>query len=102
MLFITVYRTITKINAAVCDHFIICHADSNIQVNAIADSVQKRVKEQLNIKIGHREGMENAMWVLLDYYDIVVHIFQKEIREYYKLEELWGDAEISRIEESFN
>jgi ribosome-associated protein len=56
----------------------------------------------LNLKIGHREGMENAMWVLLDYYDIVVHIFQKEIREYYKLEELWGDAKISRIEESFN
>ena len=93
---------LAKIKSTICDHFIICHADSNIQVNAIADSVQKRVKEQLNIKIGHREGMENAMWVLLDYYDIVVHIFQKEIREYYKLEELWGDAEISRIEESFN
>ena len=93
---------LTKINSTICDHFIICHADSNTQVNAIADSVEKKVKERLNLKTGHREGMENAMWVLLDYYDIIVHIFQKEIREYYKLEELWGDARISRIEESFN
>jgi len=92
---------LTKIKSTICDHFIICHADSNVQVNAIADSVQKRVKEQLDLNIGHREGIENATWVLLDYYDIVVHIFQRETREYYRLEELWGDARISRIEESF-
>ncbi len=92
---------LTKIRSTICDHFIICHADSNVQVNAIADSVQKRVKEQLDLNIGHREGIENATWVLLDYYDIVVHIFQRETREYYRLEELWGDARISRIEESF-
>ena len=93
---------LTRIKSTICDHFIICHADSNIQVNAIADSVEKRIKENLNILVGHREGLENAMWVLLDYYDIVVHIFQRETREYYKLEELWGDASISRVEESFN
>jgi ribosome-associated protein len=92
---------LTKIKSTVCDHFVICHADSNIQVNSIADSVEKKVHEQLKIHVGHREGLENAMWVLLDYYDIVVHIFQKETREYYRLEELWGDAKISRVEESF-
>lgn len=93
---------LTKIRSTICDHFIICHADSTTQVNAIADSVEKRVKEQVKITVGHREGLENAIWILLDYYDIVVHIFQKETREYYRLEELWGDARISRIEESFN
>lgn len=92
---------LAKIKSTLCDHFIICHADSSTQVNAIADSVEKRVKEQLNINIGHREGVENAMWILLDFYDIVVHIFQGKIREYYRLEELWGDAKIKRIEESF-
>jgi len=93
---------LTKINCSICDHFIICHADSNIQVSAIADSIEKKVQENLKQKVGHREGLENAMWVLLDFNDIVVHVFQKEVRKYYKLEELWGDARISRVEESFN
>lgn len=92
---------LTKINSIICDHFIICHAESRTQVNAIADSVEDKVFENAKIKVGHREGMENAMWILLDYFDVVVHIFQKEARNYYKLEELWGDANISRVEESF-
>jgi ribosome-associated protein len=92
---------LSKINSALCDHFIICHADSNTQVSAIADSIEKKVREELKLKIGHREGSENAMWILLDFYDIVVHVFQKEVRNYYRLEELWGDAKISKIEESF-
>jgi ribosome-associated protein len=93
---------LTKINSPVCDHFVICHADSGTQVSAIADSVEKRVKEKLKVKVGHREGMENASWILLDYMDIVVHIFRTEMRNYYRLEELWGDASLSRVEESFN
>jgi ribosome-associated protein len=92
---------LSKINSSICDHFIICHADSNTQVTAIADSIEKRVRDSLKEKVGHREGLENAMWVLLDYHDIVVHIFQKEVRGYYQLEELWGDAKISKIEESY-
>jgi ribosome-associated protein len=92
---------LTKIRSTICDHFVICHADSTTQVNAIADSIEKRVKEKLKIRVGHREGVENAVWILLDYHDIVVHIFQKETRDYYRLEELWGDARISRVEESF-
>ncbi len=90
-----------KVHNAFCDHFVICHADSGTQVNAIADSVEKRVKEHLNERVGHREGMENATWILLDYNNIIVHIFQTQIREYYKLEDLWGDARINRIEENY-
>ena len=93
---------LTKINSTICDHFVICHAESNTQVSAIADSVEKEVKDNLKVKVRHREGMENATWVLLDYSDVIVHIFQKDVREYYKLEELWGDAGLSRVEESYN
>jgi len=93
---------LSKINSSICDHFIICHAESNTQVAAIADSIEKHVRENLNEKVGHREGLENALWILLDYHDIVVHIFQREVRNYYQLEELWGDAKILKIEESYN
>lgn len=89
---------LTKINNSFCDHFVICHGNSNTQVNAIADSIEKKVKENLNQKVVHREGMENATWILLDYSNIVVHIFQEEIRNYYRLEELWGDANIKYID----
>ncbi len=85
-----------KVQNAICDHFIICHGDSNTQVNAIADSIEDRVQKNLNQRASHKEGLENAIWVLLDYYDIVVHVFQKEYRDYYRLEELWGDALIKK------
>ena len=85
------------IENAVCDNFIICHGDSNTQVNAIADSIEEKIKKNLREEVGHREGLANAQWVLLDYSNIVVHIFQKEYRDYYKLEELWGDAVITKI-----
>jgi ribosome-associated protein len=81
-------------------NFIICHAESNTQVNAIADSIEKKVMENLNQKVNHREGLENAMWVLLDFTDIIVHVFQKEYRDYYRLEELWGDARLIKIEDN--
>lgn len=91
-----------KVENAFCGTFIICHADSNTQVGAIADSIEKKVKEELNVRVHHREGMDNSIWILLDYSDVLVHVFQREYREYYKLEELWGDARQTRIEESFN
>lgn len=93
---------LAKVENSICDHFVICHANSNTQVNAIADSVEKKVKQNLNQKVNHREGMENAMWVLLDYNDIIVHIFQEEFRNYYRLEELWGDAHITQIDKNFH
>ncbi|MBN1413498.1 MAG: ribosome silencing factor [Bacteroidales bacterium] len=88
-----------KLGYAMCDNFIICHGDSTTQVSAIAESVEDKVKEQTGIRITHREGIENAQWVLLDYGSIIVHIFVKGAREYYKLEDLWGDADITVIKD---
>jgi ribosome-associated protein len=80
-----------------CDNFIICHGESATQVKAIAESVEEKLEDQLKLKVTHREGLENARWILLDYGSAVVHIFLKEAREYYKLEDLWGDADITMI-----
>jgi ribosome-associated protein len=88
-----------RLNYSICDNFVICHGDSRTQVNAIADAIEEKVKKVLNIKAGHIEGKQNAQWVLIDFIYIVVHIFQKEFRDYYKLEELWGDADIIKIDD---
>ena len=85
------------IDNSVCDYFIICNGTSNTQVNAIVNSVQKTVSKEIKDKPWHVEGMENAEWVLMDYVNIVVHVFQKNIREYYNIESLWGDAKITTI-----
>src|SRR5690606_1012501 len=86
-----------EIENTVCDYFIICNGNSNTQVNAIVNSVQKTVSKELKDKPWHVEGSDNAEWVLMDYVDIVVHVFQKHIREYYNIESLWGDAKITTI-----
>ncbi|MGX7668509.1 ribosome silencing factor [Flavobacterium pedocola] len=86
------------IDNTVCDYFVICNGNSNTQVNAIANSVQKVVSKELKDKPWHVEGSENAEWILMDYVSIVVHVFQKHIREYYNIESLWGDAKITSIE----
>ncbi len=91
---------LTVLENSFCQFFVICHGNSNIQVSAIAESVEERVREDLRVKVWHREGLENAQWVLLDYGDVVVHIFQQEFREFYNLEELWADANIAYIEEN--
>ena len=75
-----------------CDHFIICHGDSSTQVEAIARSVDKFTRERADEKPWHTEGQENGGWILLDFVDVVVHIFLKERRAYYGLEQLWADA----------
>ncbi|MBC7495163.1 MAG: ribosome silencing factor [Flavobacterium sp.] len=85
------------IETAVCDYFVICNGTSNTQVNAIVNSIQKVVSKELKDKPWHVEGTDNAEWVLMDYVSIVVHVFQKEIREYYNIEGLWGDAKITKI-----
>jgi ribosome-associated protein len=76
----------------VCDHFIICHGDSDTQIHAIAGSVEKFARERAEEKPWHTEGQESKGWVLLDYVDVVVHIFHKSKRDYYGLEQLWSDA----------
>lgn len=83
---------------AICQNFIICHGDSNVQVEALANSVEKQTREQLKEKPMHREGVANAEWIILDYFDVVVHIFRKETRAFYDLEKLWADAAITEID----
>tara|TARA_B100000902_G_scaffold388938_1_gene435332 strand:- start:653 stop:1036 length:384 start_codon:yes stop_codon:yes gene_type:complete len=89
-----------EIENTVCDYFIICNGTSNTQVNAIVNSVQKLVSKTLREKPWHVEGSNNAEWVLLDYVDVVVHVFQKQIREFYNIEGLWGDATSLKINTS--
>jgi len=89
-----------EIENTVCDYFIVCEGNSNTQVNAISGSIQKNVSKTIKDKPWHVEGESNAEWILLDYVNVVVHIFQKQIREYYDIESLWGDAKITTIEAS--
>jgi ribosome-associated protein len=86
---------LTGIENSVADFFVICDADSKTHVEAIADSVDEVVQKTTNERPFHAEGFENAEWILMDYINVVVHVFQKEIRDYYNLEALWADAEIT-------
>ena len=86
-----------EIENTVCDYFIICSGNSNTQVNAISGSVQKKVSKELKDKPWHIEGQNNSEWVLMDYVNVVVHVFQKHVREFYDIESLWGDAKIIAI-----
>ncbi len=88
-----------NIENTVCDYFIICDGTSNTQVSAISGSIQKSVSKKIKEKPWHIEGESNAEWILMDYVNVVVHIFQKSTREYYNLEELWGDAKITNFTE---
>ena len=85
-----------KINNTVCRFFIICTGTSNTHVSAITSSIKKNISKELKEKPYSMEGLENQEWVLIDYVDVVVHIFQQNIREFYDIENLWGDAKISR------
>lgn len=86
-----------EIDNTVCDYFVICSGNSNTQVNAISGAVQKNVSKELKDKPWHVEGQNNAEWILMDYVNVVVHIFQKHVREFYDIESLWGDAKITQI-----
>ena len=80
-----------------CDFFIVCSGNSNTQVKSISGAVQKVVGKEAQEKAWHVEGEANAEWVLIDYVNVVVHVFQKQIREFYDIEGLWGDANITKI-----
>ena len=88
-----------KPGASICDHFVICNADSSTQVAAIADYVEERMYLQCRRKPRRSQGKENAFWVIIDYEDIVVHIFQTIYRSFYRLEELWADADVKHYTE---
>ena len=84
--------------SSVSDFFIIATGTSNVHLKAIADEIREKLKKEKNITPWHLEGFEAQKWILLDYVDIVVHIFDSETRSYYSLEKLWDDAAIRRIE----
>lgn len=90
-----------EIENTVCDYFVICNGTSNTQVNALVGSIQKTVSKAIKDKPWHVEGSENGEWVLIDYVNVVVHVFQKHIREYYDIEGLWGDAKVTSIETAY-
>ena len=85
--------------SGIADRFIICSADSDIQVKAIADEVEDKLKED-GIRNFHKEGYQTLKWVIIDYFDVVVHVFKYDARNYYNLEKFWGDAPTEIIEES--
>lgn len=83
---------LSEIENTFCKYFVICTGNSNTHVSSIAALIERKVKENLHTRPWHVEGTENAQWVLMDYTDTIVHIFQKEYRSFYDLESLWGDA----------
>ncbi|HYG40742.1 MAG TPA: ribosome silencing factor [Cytophagales bacterium] len=89
-----------NIKNSIADYFIICSGNSDNQVDAITDSVEEVVYKGINQDPWHKEGKENKEWILLDYVNVVAHIFKKERREFYSLEDLWGDAAIVHVEDS--
>jgi len=88
-----------KIEEAPTDYFIICEGESTTQIKAISDSIHKKVFEELGIKSNHREGINESKWILVDYFDTIVHVFYPETRKYYDLEDLWSDAEVKHYED---
>lgn len=82
----------------VTDYFVVCDADSNTHVNSIADSVEEIVEKIAKEKAYHSEGHQNGEWILIDYINVVAHVFLREAREHYNIEGLWGDAEITQVE----
>jgi len=83
-----------NINSSVADYFVICHADSATQVKAIANSVEEEIYKAVQQDPWRKEGLEYGEWILLDYVDVVIHIFRTDKREFYGVEDLWGDAEV--------
>ena len=84
-----------KLDEAPTDYFIICEGESNTQVKAISENIHLRLKKEAGQSASHVEGKENSQWVCMDYFTTVVHVFYKEARKFYELEELWNDADFT-------
>jgi ribosome-associated protein len=89
-----------KLNNSICQFFVICHGTSNTHVSSIAQSVEKEMKEAIGEYAYRKEGYSNSEWVLLDFSNVVVHVFQEHIRHFYNIEELWADAQTTEIPEA--
>ncbi|WP_010663361.1 ribosome silencing factor [Marinilabilia salmonicolor] len=90
-----------NIENMIAEFFVICEGESNVHVDAVSDSVEEIVRRDAGEKPFHVEGKQNAEWVLIDYMNVVVHVFQKQVRNYYSLEDLWADAGRKDIEDLF-
>ena len=86
-----------RIENCFCSFFVICHGTSGTHIAGLTDAVEEKVREDLDERPFHIEGLNAAQWVVVDYGDIVVHIFEKELRDYYQLEDFWADAQITEI-----
>jgi len=89
-----------KLENRITDYFVICHAPSTSQVSALSDSVEDTVRNGTGEKPLHLEGLDNCYWVLVDYGNIIVHVFLEEYRNFYSLESLWADAKIEKMEDT--
>jgi ribosome-associated protein len=89
-----------KLENRITDYFVICHANSGTQVDSISYSVEDTVRKETGEKPLHREGLENCFWVLIDYGNVIVHVFQEEYRNFYSLESLWADANVVKMEDN--
>jgi ribosome-associated protein len=87
-----------NLSHAVADFFVVCHGNSHTQAQAIARRIEEETEKVLNQSVWHREGVQNAEWILLDYVDIVVHVFYRDARPFYGLEDLWADAKVEAYE----
>ncbi len=90
---------LSGIDGAICQRFVVCQAESTVQVGAIAAGVEELTIKELNEKPWRVQGTDNCLWVALDYVDVMVHVFQSQMRDYYRLEELWADAPATEYKE---
>lgn len=95
-----VIMDLRQVKHAIADYFIICSGNSDTQIDAISDSIEEQIHKRSKQNPWKREGRQNKEWILLDYVDVVAHVFNKDKRTFYGLEELWGDAKITRVEEN--
>ena len=94
-----VVMDLRNVKNAICDYFVICSGNSDTQIDAISTSIEEEVYKASHQDPWHKEGKLNREWILLDYVDVVAHVFKKDRRSFYDLEQLWGDAEIHYVEE---
>jgi len=92
---------LSELENSVCEYFVICDANSNTQVKAISNSIEDQVRKSTGEKPWHSEGVDNSQWILMDYVSVAAHVFQAETRKFYDLEELWGDAKVTVLENNF-
>lgn len=95
-----VVMDLREVKNAICDYFVICSGNSDTQIDAIAQSIDEEVHKNTGQNPWHQEGKTNREWILLDYVDVVAHVFKKERREFYDLEQLWGDADVHYLDET--